>query len=523
MGYFLSVCCVIPAFCAAPVAPAHRVVVVVWDGMRPDFISPENTPNLTRLAAGGVFFAHHHPAYVSATEVNGTAMATGAYPAHSGIIANTDFRPAIDPQKTAETQAPAIIRKGDEVSGGHYLGRPTVAEILHARGWATAIAGSKQVALLHDRALRPAGPGISPIVYQGEALPTPLEAPLAQSLGLFPAASPRDDKIARDAWTTSALIDALWKDGVPPYSLLWLAEPDSSEHVSGPGSAQSLEGIRSSDLNLGRVLAELERRGLRDSTDVFVISDHGFSTIARKVDVTVALSSAGFPAKRAAPGGLQEGDVLVVANGGSSLIYVGGHDAATDRRLTDYFQQQDWVGVIFSREPAEGTFSLAEAHIDSPGAPDFVVSLRWMPGRSGNGTPGLHTSDLSAGSTKLGNHASLSPYDMHNTLVAAGPDIRRGVTDTLPSANIDLAPTVLWILGLKEEAAKMDGRVLSEALSGEAPALKSFELKRLTARRDFDDGTWSQYLQVAEVNGVRYLDEGNGTYLPKVKTPSAAK
>ena len=60
----------------APV-PAHRVLVVVFDGMRPDFISEETTPHLWRLASEGVFFAHHHPVYLSSTEVNGTAIATG--------------------------------------------------------------------------------------------------------------------------------------------------------------------------------------------------------------------------------------------------------------------------------------------------------------------------------------------------------------------------------------------------------------------------------------------------------------
>jgi predicted AlkP superfamily pyrophosphatase or phosphodiesterase len=31
--------------------PAHRqVVVVVWDGMRPDFVSEQNTPHLWALA-----------------------------------------------------------------------------------------------------------------------------------------------------------------------------------------------------------------------------------------------------------------------------------------------------------------------------------------------------------------------------------------------------------------------------------------------------------------------------------------
>lgn len=505
---------------AADPAPAHSVVVVVWDGMRPDFVSAETAPNLARLAAGGVFFAHHHPVYLSATEVNGTAIATGAYPSHGGVIANTDYRPAIDPQKSVGIEIPAVVRKGDEVSGGHYLGRPTVAEILHARGLATAIAGSKQVALLHDRALRTAAPGVFPVLYMGEVQPETLAPTLTQALGSFPPSSARDDQIERDAWTTRALLGTLWEEGLPPYSLLWLAEPDSSQHASGPGSAQSLEAIRSSDTNLGLVLAELDRRGLRATTNVFVVSDHGFSTISRKVDVAVELSVAGFQAKRAAPGGLQNGEVLAVSNGGSTLLFVGGHDADIIRRLTAYLQRQDWVGVIFARAPFEGTFPLAEAHVDSAQPPDLVVSFRWSQGNSANGTPGLQTSDLSATSPKIGNHASLSPYDMHNTLVAAGPDIRRGVTDTLPSGNTDVAPTVLWLLGLKDEALKMDGRVLSEALTVDGPALKSYELKRLQARSETGGGIWTQYLQVSEVNGVRYLDEGNGSPQPK---PDAAK
>ena len=87
-----------------------------------------------------------------------------------------------------------------------------------------------------------------------------------------------------------------------------------------------------------------------------------------------------------------------------------------------------------------------------------------------------------------------------------------GVADTLPSGNTDIAPTVLWLLGLRDEAAKMDGRVLGEALSvSDAPALKSYETKRLAARQVSTDGAWEQYLQVSEVNGVRYLDEGNGS------------
>lgn len=520
---FSSFAAMVGAFAASVAvwaAPTHRVVVVVWDGMRPDFISPETTPNLSRLAGNGVFFAHHHPVYLSSTEVNGTTLATGAWPAHSGVIANDDFRPAIDPQKVVAIQDPATVRKGDEVSSGHYLERRTVAEILHSHGLRTAIAGAKQVALLQDRSSRANSPGVSAVLYQGETLPGQIAPALVQSYGPLPKVSERDDKIARDEWTTRALTGELWKTEVPSYSLLWLSEPDCSQHATGPGSPQSLEAIKSSDNNLGLVLAELERRGLRETTDVFVVSDHGFSTISRKVDLAVELSKAGFQAKRVALGGLQRGEVMIVSEGGSSLFYVGGHDPEVIARLALFLQQQNWAGVVFSRVPLEGTFPLADVHIDSPAAPDLVLSLRWTRGKSATGVPGLQVSDLSPASKKVGNHASLSPYDLHNSLVAAGPDIRRGVTDTLPTANQDVAPTILWLLGFKDDASKMDGRVLSEALTVEAPPLRSLDLKRLTARRGIGGGMWTQYLQVAEVNGVRYFDEGNGAYSDQSTVPA---
>lgn len=501
-----------PGKAAGDPPPARRVVVVVFDGMRPDFISERDTPNLLKLEGEGVYFAHHHPVYVSSTEVNGTAIATGAYPARSTIIANVDYRPRIDGQLPVNIEVPATVRKGDEVSGGRYIDSPTVAEILHSRGLDTIIAGSKQVALLHDRSRRPNDSGVSPVLFEGATLPPYLEDSIGKAMGDFPPIPADQDKVARDSWTTGALLGPLWGAKVPSYTLLWLSEPDFSQHATGPGSDQSLAAVRSSDMNLGRVIAELDRRGLRDSTDILVVSDHGFSTIAWKVDVAAELSQAGFRTERVALGGLKQGDVMVVSEGGTSLLYVGGHDPGVCSHLAAYLQIQDWTGVVFSRAPLEGTFPLAEAHIDSPEAPDLVVSLHWTRDRSATGAPGLHTSDLAPTAKKVGNHASLSPYDMHNTLVAAGPDFRKGVTDTLPTGNTDLAPTILWVLGLRDAAAKMDGRVLGEALEGDAPPLRSYDIRRLTASRATLSGVWRQYLQVSEVNGVRYLDEGSGSF-----------
>ena len=60
--------------------------------------------------------------------------------------------------------------------------------------------------------------------------------------------------------------------------LNWLTEPDASQHAHGAGSPQAIETIRNDDRQVGLVLESLRRLGLDDETNVFVVSDHGFSS-----------------------------------------------------------------------------------------------------------------------------------------------------------------------------------------------------------------------------------------------------
>src|ERR1051326_6226423 len=101
-----------PRTASAPKGQAEHIVVVVWDGMRPDFITPQYTPTLYQFAASGVFFKNHHPVYISTTEVNGTALATGVYPNRSGIMANKDYRPEIGWLDSNATEGLEAIRRG---------------------------------------------------------------------------------------------------------------------------------------------------------------------------------------------------------------------------------------------------------------------------------------------------------------------------------------------------------------------------------------------------------------------------
>jgi arylsulfatase A-like enzyme len=492
---------------------AEHVVLMVWDGMRPDFISQEHTPTLFQLAKDGVMFQNHHPVYCSATEVNATALATGAYPEHSGVIANTDYRPEIDPLKSVGIEVFSVVRRGDEVSGGHYLLRPTLAEILQAAGKKTVIAGTKPVAVLHDRRDRPEG-AASVALFDGRSLPPVVAAKIRIQLGDFPAPVPTANSILpnepRDRWTTRALTASLWSNDVPAYTLLWLSEPDFSQHASGPGSLKSLAALESCDRKLAEVLAALKQRGLRDRTDVFVVSDHGFSTIKRSVDVVNELRAANFPAYKSFRSPPMKGDILVVSQGGSVLFYIVGDDLEATRKLVEFLQGREFAGVIFTREAMDGTFALDQAKIHSPHPPNVVMSMRWSVEKSKTGAPGMF---IAEGTRPPGDgmHGSLCRFDMHNTLVGAGPDLKTGVNDTLPTGNTDLAPTILWLLGVKA-TEPMDGRVLSEALMVDAPPANPLPPRRLEIHRVSGDRVvWTQYLQVSQVNETIYLDEGNAS------------
>jgi len=486
----------------------RHVVVVVWDGMRPDFVTEEYTPTLWKLAKDGVTFRNHHAVYPSATNVNGTAIATGVYPNHSGLIANHEFRPRIDNRKPIDVEDPRVVRKGDELSSGKYLAVPTIAELVQQSGGRTVIAASKTVGLLHDRQVDPASAKHGITISAGTVLPPDALGPILAAVGPFPKAHSTQDN-----WTTKALTDVLWKDGVPAFSLLWLGEPDLTQHEAAPGAEPAIRAIKSSDNNLAAVISALDRQHARETSDVFVVSDHGFSTIERAVNLQKILRDGGFNVATEFKSEPKAGNIMMVGGGGSVLFYVVQHDAAITRRLVEFLQKSDFAGVIFTKEKLEGTFTLDEGKIDSAEAPDVALAFRWNENKNRFGTPGMIDADWQRAAGK-GTHATLSRFDMHNTFIVAGPDFQRGRTDDLPTGNVDLAPTILRILAIGRPQP-IDGRVLSEAMVKVENQTWNAQTQIIEARKVFPLGTWRQTLQISGVGSTIYLDEGNGVFETK--------
>ena len=289
-----------------------------------------------------------------------------------------------------------------------------------------------------------------------------------------------------------------------------MSEPDDTQHKTAPGAPAALTAMKSSDENLGRVLAALDQHHARPTTDIFVVSDHGFSTIEHMVELPKALTQAGFNVATEFSGEPKPGDIMMVGNGGTVLFYVMQQDARITQRLVDFLQQSDFAGVVFTKKRMDGTFTLRHGQIENETAPDVVMAFRWNDSKNQFGVVGMIDADWQRAVGK-GTHATLSRFDMHNTLIAAGPDFRRGETDDLPSGNIDLAPTILHILGINA-ANPMDGRVLSEAMGKIDKQTLKAEMETIEAAQNFPLGIWRQYLKTSRVGSTTYLDEGNGNY-----------
>jgi predicted AlkP superfamily pyrophosphatase or phosphodiesterase len=69
-------------------ARARRILVVGFDGMRPDLVEAKLMPALSGLIARGTRLSAHHAVYPSETRVNISSLASGTTPGRHGVVAN---------------------------------------------------------------------------------------------------------------------------------------------------------------------------------------------------------------------------------------------------------------------------------------------------------------------------------------------------------------------------------------------------------------------------------------------------
>ncbi|HZP39278.1 MAG TPA: alkaline phosphatase family protein [Methylomirabilota bacterium] len=495
--------------------PQRLVIVFVVDGLRPDRITPEDTPTLFRLRAEGVSFTASHAVVPTVTRVNAAALATGAQPGTSGLIGNQLYLPEIDPSRALDTGSHRNLLALDRATGGRLLLVPTLAERLHARGRrlvAVSSGSTGSALLLNPKAVDGVGAVVNGGFDPGKsvAYPAAVSDAILAKIGPAPpkpAGAARCD--AAVAWAERALREFVLPELQPDVVLNWLTEPDHSQHHAGVGSPEARAALRHDDAEIARVLAGLEGLGLADRTDVLVASDHGFTANAGGVDVTGALIEAGL---KASP---DSTDVILASSGQAVALHVRDRDADRIARIARLVQSRDWGGVVFSagRAPgdalgtAPGTFALEAIHAANPArGADLLITFPWTSTPGAHGVPGTDLACVSGGARLYASdHGSLSPWNVRNTLFAWGPGFRSRTIVPAAAGNVDVAPTILALLGLDgEDAAGVEGRVLAEALAdGPDPEQVTTETRTHTV----ESGGYRAALQVSLVAGRRYVDK----------------
>jgi len=94
---------------------------------------------------------------------------------------------------------------------------------------------------------------------------------------------------------------------------------------------------------------------------------------------------------------------------------------------------------------------------------------------------------------------------VRNTMLASGPDFKRAAVIRTPTSNVDVTPTLLYLLGNSQAVTGMDGRVMLEALAA-GPDEEQVALDTRTLR--VQNGPYRAVLQVSEAAGKRYIDKG---------------
>jgi arylsulfatase A-like enzyme len=542
----------------------HNVIVFVADGLRSGIVTPLTAPTMAKIRADGVDLVNSHAMYPTLTTVNASAIATGHRVGDTGDFGNVIY---VGAQTSGSSPSPFAPVEDDEVLGGlnalyggNYLTETSVMALAQQAGYATAAIGKLGPTAIQNVTARD-GTG-SLIIddstgYPG-GLPLPADLIAAIKAAGLPATaedrglngSPGNSEMAgvwvanvqQQDWFTGVATKVVlprFKSADKPFFLLfWSRDPDGTQHNQGdslnttaPGinGATSMAGIRNADNDLAKLIATLKDLGLYETTDIIVIADHGFSTIAKDntgsasatlaypdvpkgfippgflaIDMAAMLheplaDAAGLPVNPAAgehprfDGALIGQDpkhprVAIAADGGSDLIYLPGPDAkALAPQLVAWLTTQDYVSAIFVNDalgalPGALPFSDIGYLGSSPVLqPSIVVSFKSVAGDCAN--PQLCAIEVADTGLQQGQgmHGSFSRADTHNFMAAIGPDFKRDFKDPDPVSNADVAPTVAAILGLHPAAiGHLLGRPMSEALTGGAILPVSTQIVRST-------------------------------------------
>ena len=405
---------------AAAAAQDRHVVVISIDGFPAYALEDPKlpAPTLRQLAAQGAVARGMRTINPSVTWPNHTAMVTGVDASVHQVVFNGKLT------RGTPTSPPRVEPWLDKAEMVHAT---TVYDLAFRAGLSTAqvdwVAITNPGTITWEFAERPVLKGAveREMIAAGEASETEI-LEFTKSSGAW-----RDQMWTRAA----AFITRTHKPNLGLYHLLNL---DSTHHTYGPRTAASFTGIAFADGKVKEIVDAVRASGTYDRTTFFIVSDHGFKAVKKTIRGGVAVKLAGIAG------------VSVIPEGGTALVYI--HDAAERAQLTprlkEVFAKVEGVERVYLPEEY-GELGLPTPK-KSDQAPDLVLSAKNSYGFGGGAEGELIRDQMQGG----GHGYVSSDPEMNALFIASGRGIKRGVKlDVI--RNVDVAPTIATLLGLKME------------------------------------------------------------------------
>lgn len=424
----------------------RRAILVILDGLRRDLVSPGTTPCLSAFAARAERFADYGTVFPSCTRVVSASIATGCLPARHGLQGNAMALMEEGRLVHHDAGHPDFLQHKRRVSG-RSLAVPTLAERLAGHGGAIIFNNvSPGAAYAHD----PDGHGR---VYHRAGSFGPGRVPLPDDEQMPITLDGAGDRAMTERFIREAVRAP---QGAPALAILWLGEPDASQHTLPLGSPEHLAILKEADRNAGRVIEAVDQ--LAQSEDVLLLmgSDHGHQSVREVVHVEAELVGAGLKES------LSSWDVVVCSNGTSALIYLHPDAAAREAAIGAFLEGRHWAGTVVPR-PELGTIGQSEEN-----GLAFAVSMGADDAPNAYGVPGLsfaaRRAEGKADTIGAGQHGGLGAGERSPFLLARGAGFAPGAVRSEPASVIDIAPTILAHLSLAAEG--MDGAALQRGGHG---------------------------------------------------------
>ena len=474
-----------------------RVIVAVFDGLRPDLITEELTPNLLRLAARGTWFREARSVFPSVTRVATSSIATGAPSAVHGIVGNAFHLADAIPERIFDTSDAGLIRRAEAYHGGRLVAVDTFADVLARAGRRLAVVHTGSAGSAHFINPRARSNGHWTFSMHGaDATQTP-EA-VEEALAAIGPRPPRElPRLGEIAYGGRLMTEHVLPVLQPDVALIWFNEPDTTFHYRGLGSPEAKAALQAADRAFGTIFDWAEAQADGDRIAIVAASDHGQISTGAVEPLFDAAHQAGFDLS---PAKTLDGAAFLATGGISGEIRLRRDDRSGLERIAAWLMEQPAIGHLFSRGDGEegdipGTLSLGLIGAGHTGRqPDLMFILKSSLDDDPYGLPGLGA--MTPGDVPLGGgmHGGINRHELNTVLIVSGDAIARGHISLEPAGIIDIGPTVLGLTGLAK-APSMVGRDISR------PATEEPRIRRFAAGR----AGFEQQVEIAEQDGRRFI------------------